>query len=131
MRPPGSLSYPVQAPRQLHDDKLVPECDGHSPIKEQHPGVSVHPQDGYSLKSIKNQQRRCFKANSSACLRSGLHSAAESCYCGCYCALLHLLSAALSFMHESVEPNSWSPEKGGRQASLQEPAPISGPAYEA
>lgn len=52
MRPPGSASYPVQASRQLHDAKLVPVCNGHSPIKEQRPGASSHPQDRSSLQSI-------------------------------------------------------------------------------
>lgn len=52
MRPPGSVSYPVQASRQLHGAKLVPVRNGHSPIEERHPGASDHPQDRYSLQSI-------------------------------------------------------------------------------
>ncbi|KAK9526821.1 hypothetical protein VZT92_015500 [Zoarces viviparus] len=69
MRPPGSVSYPVQTPTQLHGAKMVPVCDGHSPIKEQHPGASAHPQDRLSLQSISGAkypprtQPGSFKAN--------------------------------------------------------------------
>lgn len=52
MRPPGSVSYPVQASRQLHDAKLGPVSNCHSSIKKQHPGASAHPQDKHSLQSI-------------------------------------------------------------------------------
>ncbi|TNN61467.1 hypothetical protein EYF80_028346 [Liparis tanakae] len=39
MGPPGSVSYPVQTSRQLHDAKPVPVCGRHSSIKEQQPAA--------------------------------------------------------------------------------------------
>lgn len=57
MRPPGSVTYPVQAPRQLHDAKRVPGRSGHSTIKEQHPGSSAHPPGTRSLQSISSAKQ--------------------------------------------------------------------------
>lgn len=78
-------------------------------------------QDRYSLQSISGakyhpKQPGPFKANNSLSA-AVLHSLGESCYSSSHGARLHCLSTALSFMHESVEPNSlhsW----GGTEAGL-------------
>lgn len=53
MRPPSSVTHPVQTSRQFHDAKLVPVCNSHSSIKQQHPGSSAHSQVRCSLQTIR------------------------------------------------------------------------------
>lgn len=119
MRPPGSVSYPVQASGQLHDAKLVPVCNDHSPIEEQLPSASAHTQDRYSLQSMSVAEYQPQQPGplivhfvfSLSCRRG------ENCHSSCCGAQLHFPCAASSFMHESVEPNSlhsW----GGTEAGL-------------
>lgn len=128
MGPPGSVSYPVQASRQLHDAELVPVCNVQSPIKEQHPGSSAHPQDRHPPPEHQWVQSslHLFQANTSLCPRPILRSLGDRPYSSCCAARLHFPSAALYFMHESVEPNSLGLGEGRSQASPQERAPIDG-----
>ncbi|KAI9539946.1 hypothetical protein NQZ68_001879 [Dissostichus eleginoides] len=95
MRPPGSVSYPVQASGQLHDAKLVPQCAGPSPIREQPPGASAHPKDREALQSISGAE---YQLSSLDFLKPKthfvLHSVAESCYRSCCGARLHFPCAA-------------------------------------
>ena len=87
MRPPGSISYPVQASRQLHGAKQVPVYIGQSPIKEQHPSSPAHPQDRHTLQGISgahvhpSEQLTPVKTNNSLCLQPVLYTLGESC-CG-------------------------------------------------
>lgn len=86
------MSYPVQPSTQLHDAKLVPVCNGHSPINQQHPSSSTHPRGRYSLQSISGETAYltgAFKAWTSLCPRPFLHSVAESSYSSCCGARLH------------------------------------------
>ena len=127
MRPPGSVSYPVQASGQLHDAKLVPQGAGPSPIREQPPGASAHHKDREALQSISGAE---YQLSSLDLLKPKthfvLHSVAESCYRSCCGARLHFPCAASSFIHDSVEPNSLSVGEGQTQDSPQEHSPIDG-----
>lgn len=102
MRPPWSVTYPVQASRQLHDAKQVPVRSGRSPINEYRAGsLHVPPEAGpppwasVVPGAPSSQPTRLSETYTHHRLLQRLQRR-SACF----------PSPALSFMHESVEPNS-------------------------